>query len=36
MAIRRLGIIMHGATSRIGTTQHLLKSLIPIRPAMNA
>lgn len=31
MATRRLGIIMHGATSRIGTTQHLLNSLIPIR-----
>ena len=31
MATRRLGIIMHGATSRIGTTQHLLNSLLPIR-----
>ncbi|MFL5334274.1 MAG: Gfo/Idh/MocA family oxidoreductase [Geminicoccaceae bacterium] len=31
MATRRLGIIIHGATSRIGTTQHLLNSLIPIR-----
>lgn len=31
MATRRLGIILHGATSRIGTTQHLLNSLIPIR-----
>lgn len=31
MATRRLGIIMHGATSRIGTTQHLLNSLVPIR-----
>ena len=30
MATRRLGIIMHGATSRIGTTQHLLNSLVPI------
>ncbi|MBK1659463.1 Gfo/Idh/MocA family protein [Paracraurococcus ruber] len=31
MATRRIGIIMHGATSRIGTTQHLLNSLVPIR-----
>jgi predicted dehydrogenase len=31
MATQRLGIIMHGATSRIGTTQHLLNSLVPIR-----
>ena len=31
MATRRIGIIMHGATSRIGTTQHLLNSLLPIR-----
>jgi len=31
MATRRLGSIMHGATSRIGTTQHLLNSLVPIR-----
>lgn len=30
MATRNLGIIMHGATSRIGTTQHLLNSLVPI------
>ena len=31
MATRRIGIIMHGATSRIGTTQHLLNSRVPIR-----
>ena len=31
MATRRIGIIMHGATSRIGTTQHLMNSLLPIR-----
>ena len=31
MAMRRLGIIMHGATGRIGTTQHLLNCLVPIR-----
>ena len=31
MATRRIGIIMHGATSRIATTQHLLNCLIPIR-----
>ncbi|MDN3563244.1 Gfo/Idh/MocA family protein [Paeniroseomonas aquatica] len=31
MATRRIGIIMHGATSRIGTTQHLINSLLPIR-----
>lgn len=31
MATRRLGIIMHGATGRIGTTQHLLNCLVPIR-----
>ncbi len=30
MATQRLGIIMHGATSRIGTTQHLMNSLVPI------
>lgn len=30
MATRRIGIIMHGATSRIGTTQHLMNSLLPI------
>ncbi len=30
MATQKLGIIMHGATSRIGTTQHLLNSLVPI------
>jgi predicted dehydrogenase len=31
MATRRLGIVMHGATGRIGTTQHLLNALVPIR-----
>ncbi|TDH64110.1 Gfo/Idh/MocA family oxidoreductase [Dankookia rubra] len=31
MATRRIGIIVHGATSRIGTTQHLMNSLLPIR-----
>lgn len=31
MATRRIGIIFHGATGRIGTTQHLLNSLVPIR-----
>ena len=30
MATQKLGIIMHGATSRIGTPQHLLNSLLPI------
>ncbi len=31
MATRRIGIILHGATGRIGTTQHLMNSLVPIR-----
>src|SRR5215204_1786203 len=31
MATRRLGIVMHGASGRIGTTQHLLNALVAIR-----
>jgi predicted dehydrogenase len=31
MAERRIGIIMHGATGRMGTTQHLSRALLAIR-----
>jgi predicted dehydrogenase len=31
MAIRRLGIIMHGVTGRMGTNQHLVRSILAIR-----
>jgi len=31
MAIRTIGIIVHGATGRIGATQHLKNALTPIR-----
>ena len=30
MAIRELGIIVHGATGRIASTQHLANALAPI------
>jgi len=31
MAIRRVGIIMNGVTGRMGTNQHLIRSLVAIR-----
>lgn len=31
MAIQRLGIIMHGVTGRMGTNQHLIRSIVAIR-----
>jgi predicted dehydrogenase len=31
MATRRLGIIMHGVTGRMGTNQHLIRSILAIR-----
>ncbi len=31
MAIRRLGIIMNGVTGRMGTNQHLIRSILAIR-----
>jgi predicted dehydrogenase len=31
MATRRIGIILHGATGRIGTNQHLTNALLPLR-----
>lgn len=31
MAIRRLGLIMHGVTGRMGMNQHLIRSIIAIR-----
>lgn len=31
MTTRTLGVIVHGATSRIGSTQHLANALVPIR-----
>ncbi|MEX0854012.1 MAG: Gfo/Idh/MocA family oxidoreductase [Bauldia sp.] len=31
MAVRRLGIIMHGVTGRMGTNQHLIRSILAIR-----
>ena len=33
MAQRRLGIIMHGVTGRMGTNQHLVRSIVAIRQA---
>jgi len=33
VAIRRLGIIMHGVTGRMGTNQHLIRSILAIRAA---
>ncbi len=33
MGERRLGIIMHGVTGRMGTNQHLLRSIMAIRQA---
>ena len=31
MAVRRLGILMHGVTGRMGTNQHLIRSIAAIR-----
>ena len=31
MAERRLGIIMHGVTGRMGLNQHLIRSILAIR-----
>jgi len=31
MAVRRLGIVMHGVTGRMGTNQHLIRSIAAIR-----
>jgi predicted dehydrogenase len=31
MSSRRLGVIMHGATGRMGTNQHLVRSILAIR-----
>ena len=31
MAERRLGVIMHGVTGRMGTNQHLLRSILALR-----
>ena len=31
MATRRLGIIMHGVTGRMGLNQHLVRSIVAIR-----
>ena len=33
MATKRLGIIMHGVTGRMGTNQHLIRSIVAIRAA---
>jgi predicted dehydrogenase len=33
MSTRRLGIIMHGVTGRMGTNQHLIRSILAIRRA---
>jgi predicted dehydrogenase len=33
VAVRRLGIIMHGVTGRMGTNQHLIRSILAIRAA---
>ena len=33
MAERRLGVIMHGVTGRMGTNQHLVRSILAIRKA---
>src|SRR5579885_3027728 len=31
MAAKKLGIIMHGVTGRMGANQHLARSIIPLR-----
>lgn len=31
MTIRRIGIIMNGVTGRMGTNQHLIRSIVAIR-----
>jgi hypothetical protein len=31
MSVKEIGIILHGATGRIGATQHLANALAPIR-----
>ena len=31
MGVRRLGIVMNGVTGRMGTNQHLVRSIIAIR-----
>src|SRR3712207_344430 len=31
MTVRRLGIIMHGVTGRMGMNQHLIRSILAIR-----
>ena len=31
MATRRLGLIMHGVTGRMGMNQHLIRSICAIR-----
>jgi predicted dehydrogenase len=31
MAVRRLGIVMNGVTGRMGTNQHLVRSILAIR-----
>lgn len=31
MATKRLGIIMHGVTGRMGANQHLIRSIVAIR-----
>ena len=33
MATRRLGLIMHGVTGRMGYNQHLVRSIVAIRDA---
>ena len=33
MAVRRIGIIMHGITGRMGYNQHLVRSIAAIRDA---
>ncbi len=33
MAIKEIGIIVNGATGRIGSTQHLANALVPMRGA---
>src|SRR3978361_1190621 len=31
MAVKRLGLIMHGVTGRMGLNQHLIRSIVAIR-----
>ena len=31
MSERRIGIVMHGVTGRMGTNQHLVRSILAIR-----